>query len=496
MGTIVKQSSIGLVANYIGVLLGFINVIIIMPTVLQAEQIGLVNLIFAVVMVVYPLLDFSATQIINRYFTAVKDKQEILNLSFIISCIGACIFFFIFYFGKPIFIKYYEENSSEIIPYYWWIYFISILMSWCTISESFGIINGKYHVTTFFKEVVFRLGISFILILLYFKLISFNGYVHLYFIMYGLAGLLIILYLNNKGIFRWKFTLPNLSSGKKKSMFKYGGFTLFTGLAAVVAIRIDMIMLGSMEGLKDVGIYTIAMFMATTIEIPKRSVIQSSAPIMRIALKENDLQKVGQLQQKIILNLIIIGGLVLTLLMINLHDLYRIIPNGSVYEKGFFVVLLLGLAKLADILAGSFDDIILSSRYYILNIIFIFLLTVLSISFNYYLIPKYGLYGAAIATLSSVGIVVLLKIFTFKLLFKQSIYKPSFAGVLLFYGILGYALYYLQIPTHPIISIAIKSSIVGILVFALLKWTKISPDLNYLINQILKGLKLHNWIKM
>lgn len=496
MGTIVKQSSLGLVANYFGVLLGFVNVMLIMPLVLQAEQIGLVNLIFSVVMIVFPILDFSGIQIINRYFTAVKNKQEILNLAFIISCVGAIFFFFIFLIGKPLFVKYYQENSSEIIPYYWWIYLIAIVMSWSTQIESFGIIHGKYHITTFFREVFFRIGIATLLIVFFFKLIPFDTYVLFYFLMYGIAGVLILFYLYSKGIFKWKFTLPQLSKGQRKSIFKYGGFTVFTGLAAVVAIRIDMIMLGSMEGLKDVGIYTIAMFMATTIEIPRRTVTQSSAPILRIAIKENDLDKVAQIQRKIILNLLIIGGLVLTLLMINLHDLYRIIPNGSVYEKGFFVVLLLGLSKLVDILSGSFDDIILSSKYYILNIIFIFLLTSLSIGFNYHLIPIYGLFGAAISTLIAVSIVVLLKIWTFKFLFKKSVYNLSFVGVLLFYGISALGLYYLQISTHPFFAIAIKTSIMGLAVFLFLKITQISPDLNQLINQILHQLNISKWIKI
>ena len=106
MGTIVKQSSLGLIANYVGIVLGFVNVMLIMPSILQAEQIGLINLILAVMFIVYPILDFSAAQIINRYFTHVENKQEIFNYSFLISCTGALFFAFVFWLGKPLFIEY------------------------------------------------------------------------------------------------------------------------------------------------------------------------------------------------------------------------------------------------------------------------------------------------------------------------------------------------------------------------------------------------------
>lgn len=494
MGTIVRQSSFGLVTNYFGVVLGFINVMLIMPFILRAEEIGLVNLIFSVVMIVYPILDFSASPIIGRYFPAVQNKQEILHLGFLITCVGAAVFFFIFLLGQPLFEKYYSENSPEILPYFWWIFGISIIMSWSSLIENFSVINGKYHVSSFFRDVFFRLGITLILMALHFQLINFNTYVFLYFSLYGIAGVGLLIYLIQRGLFKFEFSLPQLSYGKKKSMFRFGSFTIFTGLATMIAMRIDMVMLGSMEGLKDVGIYTIAMFMATTIEIPRRTVQQSSAPIIRMAFRDKNIDQVAQIQYKTILNLLIVGCFVLTALMVNLHDMYRIIPNGEVYQHGFFVVLLLGLTKLVEILGGSNDEIILSSRYYALNIVYIFILTSLSICLNYVMIPQYGIYGAAMATLFAVSIVTIIKSIAFKLLFKRSVYKLSFLGILLFYLSLGLVLYYFDLPSHPIFSIIIKTGILGLMVFFFLKWTKISPDLNELIRQILKYVRLDKWI--
>lgn len=496
MGTIVKQSSLGLIANYAGILLGFVNVMLIMPSILQAEQIGLINLILAVIFIVYPILDFSAAHIINRYFTHVENRQEIFNYSFLISCAGAVVFGFLFLLAKPLFIEYYQEKSPEIIPYYWLIYVASIMMSWIGLVENLAIINGKYHISIFSKEVLFRIGISVILIALSLHLFDFNTYILLHFSMYGISGLLILTYLKRQGYFQFSRAFPKFSPPLKKNIFRFGVITIFSGLASVIATRIDMIMLGSMEGLKDVGIYTIAMFMSATIEVPRRAILQSSGPVIRVFFKENNIEKVAQIQYKTIMNLLLIGGFILTLILINLESIYTIIPNGSIYSKGMWVVFFIGLSKIVDMIAGSSDEIIVSSKYYIYNFVFIIILTIISVGFNYILIPLYGLTGAAIATLISTSLIVIIKSTVLVYLFKIKPYSFKMVGTLLFYFALGGLLFLMPEFIHPIISILIKGSICSLMLYLFLKWTKISPEMNELINQVLAQIKLDKWLKL
>lgn len=496
MGTIVRQSSLGVMANYVGTILGIINVLLIMPYVLQAEQIGMINLILAVIFIVYPILDFSAAHIINRYFTHVTDRQEIFNYSFLISCTGALFFGLVFLLGKPFFVQYYQEKSPEIIPYYWLIYVASIMMSWIGLIETTSVINGKYHISIFSKEVLFRVGIFIILIGLYFHLFDFSTYILLHFSMYGISGILILIYLKRQRFFEFSRALPKFSPQLKKNIFRFGVITIFSGLASVIATRIDMIMLGSMEGLKDVGIYTIAMFMSATIEVPRRAILQSSGPIIRVLFKEKEIDKIAQIQYKTIMNLLLVGGFMLTLIIINLQSIYAIIPNGSIYSKGFWVVFFIGFSKIAELFAGSSDEIIVSSKYYGFNFIFLIILTVFSVSFNYLLIPIYGLTGAAIATLISSSFVVLIKSLVLMYLFKINPYKLKMLGTLLFFISLGGLLFIMPNFIHPIISIIIKGSICSLIMFLFLKKTQISPDMNQLINQILVQIKLDKWLKL
>ena len=496
MSSIVKQSSLGLVANYIGILLGAINVLLIMPALLEAEQIGLINLILSVIMLIYPILSFSSSHILKRYFTHVEDRQIIFNYSFLISCVGALAFMIIFFLGEPVFIKYYKNNSSEVLPYFWWIYIVSIMMSWSDLAVNYAIIHHRYHISAFSKEILFRIGISILLLGLFTQLYDFNTYIYLHFTMYGLTGLIVIFILRSQGLFHFNFSLPKFSTSLNLKVFKFGSFTLFTGLASVLAIRIDMIMLGSMQGLKDVGIYTIAMYMAAVIEVPRKTVLQASEPIIRLAIKENDLNKVAQIHYKSILHLLLAGGFILVMLISNLDSIYAIIPNGEVYKKGFWVVLFIGLAKMSEMFGGCIHEIINASKYYVVNIVFIVLLTVLSIGLNYYLIPIYGLSGAAAAAFFTTAFVVVIKTIVFKMLFRKEIYNLSILSVLLFYIALGIVLFFIPQVDNSFLAIFIKGTVGSISIYLFLRWSQISPGLNLLLNQILERLHFPNWLKL
>lgn len=496
MGSIVNQSSKGLVANYIGILLGFVNVMVIMPALLQPEQIGLLNLILSVVFIVFPMLDLSAASLLNRFFPNVESKQHMLHLSLLISGTGALLFVIFFLIGKPFFSEYYLQNSPEIIPYYWLIYGISIIMSWLTLLETYSVIQHKFHVSVFIKEVLFRLLVCFSLGLLYLKVFGFETYIFLHFLMYLISAVVLFLYLKRKQLLLWHFKLPKISVSQRKSMTRYGAFVLLTGFAGVLAIRIDMIMLGAMEGLKDVGIYTIAVYMSTLIDIPRRMILQSSYPIIRMAYKQGDMENVIKIQRKAVLNLMLIAGFMLMMVMVNLNDIYKIIPKGDIYQQGLLVVLFLGLTKIAEMMAGVNNEVLLASKYYYLNIIFVVCLAVLTVAFNLIFIPIDGLVGSAYATLLSSSIVVVGRIFTFHYLFGKNVYSFSNLLIAVFFSVIGLLLYFIPIPFHPIVTIAIKGTLGSLAFYGFLKFTQISPDLIELINGILEKVPMGKYFKL
>jgi O-antigen/teichoic acid export membrane protein len=149
--------------------------------------------------------------------------------------------------------------------------------------------------------------------------------------------------------------------------------------------------------------------MGTVIEIPKRSISQMSDAIIANAFENERLDEVKKIYKQSSINQLILGGFVFILVVINLDNIYSIMPKGDEFSSGKWIVVLIGLSKLIDMGFGVNSEIIISSKHYKTNIYFVLILAILTISLNIILIPQFGLIGAALATISSVFLFNLMK---------------------------------------------------------------------------------------
>ena len=85
----------------------------------------------------------------------------------------------------------------------------------------------------------------------------------------------------------------------------------------------------------------------------------------------------------------------------NIDLIFHILPNGDTYAVARNVVFLLSLTQLMIATCTISLTTISFSRYYALSLLFSLILTVSSLCLNNYLIPLYGMEGAAISTLLS-----------------------------------------------------------------------------------------------
>jgi O-antigen/teichoic acid export membrane protein len=122
------------------------------------------------------------------------------------------------------------------------------------------------------------------------------------------------------------------------------------------------------------------------------------------------IDEVKKIYKQSSINQLILGCFVFLLVILNLDNIYQIMPAGETYKSGATVVLLIGLSKLIDMGFGVNSEIIVSSKLYKVNIYFVLILAVLTVSLNIWLIPIYGLTGAAFASLLAVLIFNLLKL--------------------------------------------------------------------------------------
>ncbi|MEA3476862.1 MAG: oligosaccharide flippase family protein, partial [Bacteroidota bacterium] len=149
----------------------------------------------------------------------------------------------------------------------------------------------------------------------------------------------------------------------------------------------------------------ISFFMTSIIEIPSRATLQITAPFISESLENNDIPRLKDLYRRYSSNQAIIGGLLLVMLWANINTIFKLMPNGDIYEAGKFVVLFIGLGKLIDVTTGINNLILIYSKYHRYQILFVLILGIITVAGNYLLIPILGISGAAIASLSSYFII-------------------------------------------------------------------------------------------
>jgi O-antigen/teichoic acid export membrane protein len=201
-------------------------------------------------------------------------------------------------------------------------------------------------------------------------------------------------------------------------------------------------------------------------------------------LNRNDTVSLKKLYQKSSLTLFIIAGLLFLLIILNLEDLYQLLPEE--YTGGFMIVFWIGLAKVYDSLLGNNNSILYNSDYY-RSILFLgVLLAALAIGFNLWLIPAYGIKGAAIASFFAFFIYNSLKLYYVKSKFYISPFTSETLKILALLLILGVLFYSFQFEFHPIVNILLKSFLITLMYVGILYRFKISEDVYGVLSKFLK----------
>ena len=239
-------------------------------------------------------------------------------------------------------------------------------------------------------------------------------------------------------------------------------------------------MISSLAGLESTGIYSIAFFIGVFIELPRRSLASITGPLIAEAWKNDDLPEIQRIYTKSSDNLLLIGLFLFIGVWLNIDSLFSLIPNSEIYSQGKYVVLFIGIAKIINLSLGNNVEIITNSRYYRWNIFLMPGLAALTVGTNLWLIPRYGIDGAAFATLLSYFVY---GVFRFLIAWKKLRIQPFsintlkslaiFIIVLLVGGL---------VPSSglAIFDIIITSVTITLLYGALVLFLKPSPDIDQL----------------
>ena len=314
------------------------------------------------------------------------------------------------------------------------------------------------------------------------SVISFHTFIILH--VYFYIILITLLFFESLYKYKIKISFKPLTPKITRELIYYCGTLFISGLGLSFLNLADQQLVSRYLGLETSGIYMTAIFMVMVIEMPRRFVGEISAPIISEAFGSGNLTIINEHYRKASINLFLLGGLIYVLIIINLDNIYAIMPKGQIYEAGRNVVILVGLAKLINLLFSLNDGIISMSKYYRFNMLLTLFLGLLMIGSDIILIPKYGLIGAAAALLGVLTLHGLSKLILLKMTYN--FFPFTTKTILAALTILTILLINCFIPLliNPFIDMMIRS----VLIVAIFSFSIYQLKLSFEINQIMCDL--------
>lgn len=491
MGVVIRQSFISSALTYVGAVVGYFNILWLYPKFFNnLDEIGLFRVITDTAILLVPFAQMGLSTTLVKFFPHFKQEPQktkiFLNTFLVCGVVSFLIFCLVFYSFEAQIQRYIGDNAPEVIPYLRIVLALIFVLVITGILEAYSRSLLKIIVPNFIKEVLIRVLSGVIVSLYFYGVLDLDGLLVSLVLVYATALVALFIYLGFLRQLSFKIDLRIFNKDLVKSIMQYSLFAVLSSGSGLIVMKIDSIMVAAMLGLNANAVYTMAFYIATVIEMPRRSISQIMSPLVSSNFEQGKDLEVKSLYRKSSINLLIIGVLLFLGITSNLDSLYFLIPKWQEFAPGKVVVIIIGTAKIIDMVTGINSEIIVMSKYYKFNILAISLLAVFIIISNYYLIPVYGLAGAAIASLFSLLVFNVSKLIFIKAKFDMQPFTFNTLKVLL----LGVAVFFLAylIPRNPnpIVDILFRSLFITLVYgFAVLKFN-ISGEVDRLYRQIFK----------
>ncbi|GGI57539.1 lipopolysaccharide biosynthesis protein [Winogradskyella haliclonae] len=485
MGIVIKQSFKNTLSTYIGFGIGAINALFLYTNFLTDDYYGLVAFVLSAANIMLPFMAFGVQNALIKFYSTFKTKNSLnsfLTLMLFLPLVFIIPTGLIGVFGYDFIASLLSDKNPLVYDYLWHIYITAIAMAYFEIFFAWSKVQMKTVFGNIMREIFHRFCIMILLCSVYMNWITVEAFIT------GVVAVYVIRMLIMK-IYAYVLKFPVIKFNKienTSSILKYSFLIIIAGSIAMVILDLDKFMIGQYLEIENVAYYSVAIFIATVISVPQRSMHQIMMPITAKFLNDNRKEELLSLYQKSSLSLLIISGLIFLLIVLNINMLYQLLPEK--FTGGLFVVFIVGLAKLYDNMMGNNNAILFNSDYYRVVLFFGVLLAILAVILNMIFIPLYGINGSALATFMAIVIYNTLKLVFVKLKLNMQPFGLATFKVLLLLVVLGFGFYYIEFPFHPIINIAIKSILVSLIYLVAVYKFSLSEDINEQLKKYLHFL--------
>lgn len=501
MGVIRRQSTISALFSYFGVVVGFVTSALIMPKILSTDQIGLIKLIVAVTGVFSGIFSFGVGQLLFRSFPKFESEKgkrsKLYGVAIKVAIFGTLISIPFFIFTVDQLFNLESETSGISKGTLFLVLVFITIVSRLFYSAIFGYyrMQNEIVIDAFIQNVFHKLGILILLIALIFDLLNFSAFVYCYLGLYLFFPVIIVFYFFRKRNISNEIHQIDLFGRKNKSRFSKSEkkeflnlliFGTLTTIGGSLFLYVDTLMVNFYLSESEVGIYGTMFLFGMIVIIPARSLKSISVSVLSKSFKENDINEITQIYKKSSITLLVIGGFIFMGVWCNMYSVYGYLPES--FQLGKQVVLFIGLGQLFDMLTGVNNEIIAVSPKYKMNTYFILLSIIIGILINLWLIPLYGISGAALATMGTIVFINTLRLITVYKFF--GIHPFSINTLKMIILIVGLTFFAQAIPNveNYILNILIKGSLISLIYIPVVYLSKVSEDINFMIDKVFRAL--------
>ena len=405
MGIIIRQSVKGTIVNYIGTLIGMFTTLFVLAKFLSQEEIGLTRAFIDAGVLFAGLAQIGTNASIFRFFPYFKNSENNNNGFFfwtiILPFIGFCFYLIVFLLLKNNITIFFSKESELFVNYFYFIIPLGFFLLYQTVFETNSVVLQRVVVPSFVREVGIRLMLLVSYFLFAYDYITLTTLIITICFTYFTAAAINLGYLFYLGKISLKPKFHYPSKKLKKEFLFYTLFLMASALTTAIVPTLGSFYITAKLGLAFTGVYTIAKYIATLIDIPYRSLGAISSPHISQTLKDKDFTQTNRLIKKISLHQFLIGTVVFFVIWSNIDLIFQFIPNGDSFAAGKWVVFFLGLTSLLNTSLVSGATTLSFSKYYYYSLLFTFILTTSVLILNVLYVPKWGITGAALAQLSS-----------------------------------------------------------------------------------------------
>lgn len=484
MGIIQRQSIKNSLLSYFGAAIGAISTFLIYPKAIEVH--GLLYFLKVTALLCVPFANLGIQTLVVRFFPKFRDPENGHNGFLLFLLMGSAIFFLFFLIVVSIFwpdiselfMQGRQTGEDSIIPDFLW-YVVPLTFLLVNINILIAYISNFHRIVV--PAILYDLFMKIvapILILLYFyEYITVNFVVNTFIIAHVIVIISLLMYLRSIRQFSLRWPTSKVTNAIKP-MASYAIYSVFGSLGNLLATQLDTVMVAGLKTGFDTGVYANSLLITGAIAIPQRAIFSITAPLVADAWANNQMQQLKSLYQKTSINLLLAGTLLLILLLVNLEDLCALLPekNSEVILSGQSIIFLIGLGIIIDMATSINGYIIYYSDYYRASFYMILLLGLSNILLNLYFIPKFGINGAALATLISLSTYNILKTIYVYLKFGIQPFNIKTVKLILMIGFITLLAWFSPQTESSIFNIFYRSIII-VAVFGIVTYFwKISED--------------------